>query len=133
MRPTLSESRLMAHGFRAMPTGVRVLLAYGFVLLVLLAISLPLVVQQAVEAPISLLGLLWMLLLAYLIFTITLILQRKQAAWGLSIGLATLSLPLVPMLLLWGGALAAVLGLAVSTLLFLSLRGRGVRTWFSEP
>lgn len=116
-----------------MPRGVRVLLAYGLTLLVLLALTLPLVIAQAVEAPISVLGLLWMLLLAYLIFTITLIVQRKQAAWALSVGLASLSLPLIPLLFLWGGALAALVGLLISAVLFLSLREGAVRTWFSEP
>ncbi len=117
---------------RAMPNGVRLLLLYGFVLLALVALTLPLVVEQAVEAPVSPLGLLWMLLLAYLIFTLTLILQRKQAAWALSIGLATLSVPLIAVLFLWAGAIGALVGLAVSVLLFLSLRGRAVRQWFSE-
>ncbi len=59
-------------------------------------------VNQAVETPISAIGLLWMLLLAYLIFTLTLILQRKQAARMLSFGLVTLSVPLAPCTLLLG-------------------------------
>ena len=61
---------------------------------------MPLVISQAVEAPISFIGLVWMLLLAYLIFTMTLVLQRKRAAYGLALGLATLCLPLAPLLLL---------------------------------
>ena len=115
------------------PRGVLLLLGYGFSLLVMLALTLPLVVDQAIEAPISPLGLLWMLLLAYLIFTITLTLQRKQSAWGLSVGLATLSLPLVVLLWMWGGGLAALAGLALALLLFGSLRRPSVRAWFSEP
>ncbi|HUG48972.1 MAG TPA: hypothetical protein VMP67_11245, partial [Candidatus Limnocylindria bacterium] len=115
------------------PAGVIVLLAYGLALLVLLSLSLPLVVDQAIEAPISVLGLLWMLLLAYLIFTITLTLQRKRAAWGLALGLASLSLPLILLLLWWGGLPGAGLGLLLAAILFLSLRGRRVRAWFSEP
>lgn len=117
---------------RAMPNGVRILLLYGFALLALVALTLPLVVEQAVEAPVSPLGLLWMLLLAYLIFTLTLILQRKQAGWGLSVGLATLSLPLVAVLFLWAGAIGGLIGLVVAAVLFLALRGRAVREWFSE-
>lgn len=116
-----------------MPNGVRVLLVYGFALLAVLALTLPLVVEQAVEAPISPLGLLWMLLLAYLIFTITLILQRKQSAWALSVGMATLSLPLVLVLLLWGGPLAALAGVLLAAVLFISLRSEVVRAWFTEP
>lgn len=117
---------------RAMPNGVRILLLYGFALLALVALTLPLVVEQAVEAPVSPLGLLWMLLLAYLIFTLTLILQRKQAGWGLSVGLATLSLPLVAVLFLWAGAIGGLIGLVVAAVLFLALRGGAVREWFSE-
>ena len=41
-----------------------------------------------------------MVLLAYTIFTITMVLQRKQAARGLALGLATLTIPAVPLLLL---------------------------------
>ena len=41
-----------------------------------------------------------MVLLAYTIFTTTLVLQRKQAARGLALGLASLTIPLVPLLLL---------------------------------
>lgn len=121
----------MSH-LRAMPNGVRILLAYGLTMLAVLALTLPLILAQAVEAPISPLGLLWMLLLAYLIFTLTLILQRKQAAWGLSIGLASLSLPLIPILFLWAGALGALVGLLLSAVLFLALRRPAVRSWFIE-
>jgi cytochrome bd-type quinol oxidase subunit 1 len=123
----------MLDRLRQMPNGVRVLLAYGFLLLGFVALTLPLVVEQAVEVPVSVLGLLWMLLLAYLIFTLTLILQRKQAGWGLSIGLATLSLPLVAVLYGWAGLAGALLGLALAAVLFISLRRRAVRDWFSEP
>jgi hypothetical protein len=117
---------------RQMPPGVRVILAFGFVLLALVGLTLPLVVNQAVTAPISELGLLWMLLLAYLVFTLTLILQRKQAAWLLSVGLATLSLPLIAILYFWAPP-AALAGLALAAVLFLSLRGSRTRAWYSEP
>lgn len=118
---------------RAMPAGVRVVLAFGFLLLVGLGLTLPLVVREAVEAPISPLGLLYMLLLAYLVFTLTLILQRKQAAWMLSLGLASLSLPLAIALYYLAGAPGLAAGIVVAVLLFWSLRGERVRGWFSEP
>jgi hypothetical protein len=118
---------------RRMPHGVIVLLGYGFALLAVLALTLPLVVEEAVLAPISPLGLIWMLLLAYLIFTLTLILQRKRAAWGLSVGLASLSLPLVLVLFLWAQIPGAIAGLLIALLLFFSLRRPSVRAWFSEP
>lgn len=118
---------------RLMPKGVRVVLAFGFVLFTAVSLTLPLVVNQAVEAPVSPLGILWMLLLAYLIFTLTLILQRKQAAWMLSLGLVTLSLPLALVLFYWADVFGALIGAALATLLFLSLRGSKVRAWFNEP
>ena len=43
-----------------------------------------------------------MVLLAYTIFTTTLVLQRKEASRGLALGLASLTVPLVPYLLLTG-------------------------------
>jgi hypothetical protein len=118
---------------RQMPNGVRFLVAYGFVLLAGLSVTLPLVVELAVEAPISVIGLLWMLLLAYVIFTLTLTLQRKQAGWALNVGLATLSVPLVALGFLWAGPLGAAPGLILAAVLFLSLRRAPVRAWFSEP
>jgi hypothetical protein len=124
--PTMTDPRRVPHG-------VVVLLGYGFSLLVVLSLTLPLVVDQAIEAPISLLGVLWMLLLAYLIFTITLTLQRKQSAWGLSVGLATLSLPMTIVLLYWGGFVGAVIGVLIVGLLFYALRRPSVRAWFSQP
>ncbi|CAN5791880.1 hypothetical protein BH24CHL5_BH24CHL5_10310 [soil metagenome] len=118
---------------KAMPAGVRVVLAFGFILLALVGLTLPLVIEQAVEAPISAVGLLWMLLLAYLVFTLTLILQRKQAAWLLSLGLASLSIPLVLVLFFWAGLIGALAGALMAMGLFLSLRGQRVRAWFSQP
>jgi hypothetical protein len=117
---------------KSMPMGVRIVLGFGFVLLAGVGLTLPLVVQQAVEAPISAVGLLWMLLLAYLIFTLTLILQRKQAAWMLSLGLASLSIPLAVVLFFGAGTLGGLFGIALAVLLFLSLRGERVRAWYSE-
>src|SRR5688572_31411229 len=111
----------MLDRLRQMPNGVRVLLAYGFLLLALIALTLPLVVEQAIEAPVSPLGLLWMLLLAYLVFTLTLILQRKQAAWLLSLGLASLSIPIAVILYTWAGALGALAGVILVIALFMAL------------
>ena len=115
-----------------MPLGVGVLLIFGLLLLAGLGLTLPLIVAQAIEAPISALGLLWMLLIAYLVFTITLVLQRKQAAWMLAVGMATLALPLTLILWQWAGVVGALFGSAIGALLFVSLRGRRVRGWFVE-
>ena len=118
---------------RTMPSGVRIVLAFGFVLLAGIGLTLPLVIKEAIEAPVSPVGLLWMLLLAYLVFTLTLILQRKQAAWMLSLGLASLSIPLALVLFLGAGFLGLMMGVGLAVVLFWSLRGARVRAWFSEP
>jgi hypothetical protein len=119
---------------RRMPPGVLVFLAYAFVVLAVLGLSMPLVISQAVEAPISFIGIVWMLLLAYLIFTMTLVLQRKQAAYGLAIGLATLCIPLAPLLFLSpAGLIGSTLALLVFALVVWSLRRPRTRTWFVEP
>lgn len=123
----------MSFGLRHMPLGVVLLLAFGFVLLALIGLTLPLVIQLAVDAPVSPVGLLWMLLLAYLIFTLTLILQRKQAAWMLGLGLASLSVPVAIILYFWAGLIGGLIGAALAVVLFLSLRGSAVRAWFNEP
>src|SRR3954454_21326276 len=106
-----------------MPTGVKLVLAFGFVLLAGIGLTLPLVINQAVEMPVSPLGLLWMLLLAYLIFTLTLILQRKQAAWMLSIGLASLAVPIALILYFWASVPGAIFGIGLVGLLFTGLCG----------
>jgi hypothetical protein len=120
--------------WRGMPNGVRLFLLYALMLLAFVGLTLPLIVSQAVEAPISAIGLVWMLLLAYLIFTMTLVLQRKQAAYPLALGLATLSLPLILVMLLspagLPGAIAAAL---VALVVFWALFRPGVRSWFNEP
>jgi hypothetical protein len=118
---------------RTMPTGVRFVLAFGFVLLAGIGLTLPLVITQAIESPVSPIGILWMLLLAYLVFTLTLILQRKQAAWMLSLGLASLSVPLALVLYFWAAFVGLLMGIVLVVLLFWSLRGARVRAWFSEP
>jgi len=117
-----------------MPVGVRILLTYGFLLLAAVGVTLPLIVAQAVEAPISPIGVVWMLLLAYLVFTLTLVLQRKQAAYPLTVGLATLSLPLVPLLYLSPAGLPGAMAAAiVVVLVFWALLRPSVRSWFDRP
>jgi hypothetical protein len=118
---------------RGVPPGVMVLFGFGLLLLAGLGLTLPLIINQAIDAPVSPLGLLWMLLIAYLVFTLTLLIQRKQAAWNLSLGMATLVVPLT--LLLWQqvGAGALLAGVALGVLLVLALRGTRVRAWFSQP
>ena len=123
----------MVEQLRAMPAGVRIFLAYAFLLLALLGITLPVIVAQAEQAPVTSLGLLWMLLLAYSIFTMTLVLQRKRAAYGLALGLATLTLPLIPLLALAAGVPGAIFAVVLAVVLFRALRGSAARGWFVEP
>ena len=129
----MSESAPMLAAWRGMPIGVRVFLIYAFALLALLGLTLPVVVDQAVEVPISPIGLHWMLLLAYLIFTLTLALQRKQAAYPLALGLASLTLPLILLLGQFAGIPGAAFALAIAIILFVSLRRPAARAWFVEP
>ena len=119
---------------REMPGGLRIFLVYGFLILFGIAIALPGVVERAVGAvPITFDGLVVMILLAYTIFTLTLVLQRKQASRGLAIGLASLTLPLIPLLLLNQLVPAAFFVAAFAILLFRGLLQPAVRTYLSEP
>lgn len=123
----------MLETLRSMPGGVRIFMAYAFVVLAFVGLTLPLVVDEAVEAPVTGIGILWMLLLAYLIFTMTLVLQRKQAAYLLSLGLASLTIPLVCVLGLYAGLPGAIFALVLALILFSALRRPASRSWFTEP
>ena len=118
---------------RAMPGGIRLFLVYAFIILAGIGLSLRFVVDQAIAAPVSLPGVVVMVLLAYTIFTTTLVLQRKQAARGLAIGLASLTIPLIPLLALSQLVVEAVFVTALALLLFRGLLGPEVRTYLSEP
>ena len=82
-----------------MPGGIRLFLAYAVLILAGIGLSLRFVIDQAISAPVSLPGVVVMILLAYTIFTTTLVIQRKQAARDLALGLSSLTVPLVPLLL----------------------------------
>jgi hypothetical protein len=118
---------------RAMPNGVRVFLVYALFVLGILGLTLPLIVAEASnDVPISPLGVVWMALLAYLIFTMTLVLQRKQAGWGLSLGLVTLVVPLVPLLLITAGVIGGIFAIALGLVLLRGLLRPEARLWFNE-
>jgi hypothetical protein len=118
---------------RAMPGGIRLFLVYAFLILFLVGTALRFIVDQAISAPVSLPGIVAMVLLAYTIFTTTLVLQRKQAARGLALGLATLTIPLVPLLALSRLPIQAVFVAALAILLFRGLLRPEVRDWLREP
>ena len=116
----------------AMPSGIRLFLLYAGLILTGIGLSLRFVVDQAIAAPVSPLGVVVMVLLAYTIFTTTLVLQRKQAARTLALGLASLSIPLVPFLLLGGLVVQAVFVGALAVLLLRGLLRPEVRTYLNE-
>jgi hypothetical protein len=117
---------------REMPGGIRLFLVYAFFILAGIGLSLRFVVDQAIAAPVSLLGVVVMVLLAYTIFTTTLVLQRKQAARGLALGLSSLTVPLIPLLLLSQLPVEAIFIAALSALLFRGLLRPEVRSYLSE-
>jgi len=116
-----------------MPPGIRIFLGYAFLILGLIGLSLRFVIDQAISAPVSLPGLVVMVLLAYTIFTTTLVLQRKEAGRGLALGLATLTLPAIPLLLLAALPLYALVVAALAGVLFFGLTRAEVRSWLNEP
>ena len=123
----------MISRLRAMPPGILFFLIYGFVILAGIAIVLPGVVEMAVLVPITFTGLVLMVLLAYTIFTLTLVLQRKQAGRGFALGLASLTLPLVPLLVIGGLLVPAIVVAVVAALLLYGLLRADVRGYLTEP
>jgi hypothetical protein len=115
-----------------MPGGIRLFLVYALVLLAGIGVSLRFVVDLAINAPVSGPGVVVMVLLAYTIFTTTLVIQRKQAARGLALGLASLTVPLIPYFLVLGLIPHAIFMTALAALLFRGLLRNEVRSWLSE-
>jgi hypothetical protein len=116
-----------------MPVGLRLFLVYGALILGGIALSMRTVVDQAAVMPISPIGVVVMILLAYTIFTMTLVLQRKQAGFGLAIGLASLVIPAVLLLAISPVHPAVpVFTAAFGLLLFRGLLRPEVRTYLSE-
>jgi hypothetical protein len=115
-----------------MPNGIRLFLAYALLLLAGIGVSLRYVVDEAISAPISPLGVVWMALLAFTIFTITLVWQRKEVGRTFALALASLTIPAVPLLFLsqlWPAALVVA---AVAVVLFRGLTRPSVRGWLHE-
>jgi hypothetical protein len=119
---------------KAMPPGVLVFMGYSLLVLSVLGLLMSRVIDEAVQAPISFIGIVWMALLAYLIFTMTLVLQKKQAAYGLSLGLTSLLLPLAAIVLFApAGWILSIVAIALFVVIVLALRRPRSRAWFSEP
>jgi hypothetical protein len=117
---------------RGMPWPVRLFLAYALVILAGIGLSLRFVVDQAIAAPVSPLGIVVMVLLAYTIFTTTLVLQRKAASRALALGLASLTVPPIPWALVLGLVPIAIFFLALAILLIRGLRTPAVAAWLSD-
>ena len=115
-----------------MPWGVGLFLGYAFLILAGAAMALGPVVERAVLIPITFEGIVLMALLAYTIFTITLVLQRKAAARGLALGLLSLLVPAIPLALLWGQLIAAVALLALGFVLYRGLRAPRAQAWLDQ-
>jgi hypothetical protein len=118
---------------RAMPGGIRLFLLYALLILAGIGISLPYVIALAIGAPLSFPGLVVMILLAYTIFSTTLVLQRKQAGRTLALGLASLTIPTVLLLALSRLPVEALFVAVLAVLLFRGLLRPEVRHWLSEP
>jgi hypothetical protein len=121
---------------RGMPWGIGLFLVYALLILTGVGLSLGYVVDLALEVPITPLGMVVMALLAYTIFTVTLVLQRKEAARGLSIGLASLAVPAVPLALIVGPPLGVIgaVGIAVfAVVLHRGLRSAAAKEWLNQP
>jgi len=116
----------------AMPSGIRLFLVYAGLILAGIGLSLRFVVDQAIAAPVSPLGVVVMVLLAYTIFTTTLVLQRKEAARNLAIGLASLAVPLVPFLVFGELLIQAISVAAFALLLLRGLLRPEVREYLNE-
>jgi hypothetical protein len=117
---------------RGMPWGVGLFLVYAFLILAGAALALGPVVERAVLIPITFEGIVLMALLAYTIFTITLVLQRKAAARGLALGLLSLLIPAIPLALLWGQLVAALALVGLGLVLHRGLRAPRAQAWLDQ-
>jgi len=129
----MARSGRMLARIREMPSGIRLFLIYALLIVAGIGVSLRFVIDLAIGAPVSGPGVVVMVLLAYTIFTTTLVLQRKEASRGLALGLSSLTLPLIPFLLLTGLLVQAVFVVALAALLFRGLLRPEVRAYLSEP
>ena len=118
---------------RRMPGPIRLFLGYALILLVGIGLSLRYVIDLAISAPVSLPGVVVMVLLAYTIFTITLVLQRKEAARTLALGLSSLTIPVIPWAIVIGQPIVAIFFTALAILLIRGLRRGDVAAFLSEP
>jgi len=127
------QNRRVFPSIRGVPWGIALFLVYAFLILTGIGLSLRFVVDQAISAAVSPIGVVVMALLAYTIFTTTLVLQRKAPARGFALGLSSLTLPLIPLALLSGVPIFAAFFAVLAALLFRGLRTPAVVGWLNEP
>jgi hypothetical protein len=118
---------------RLPPPGVLLFLVYAFVILGGIGVSLRFVVDMAISAPVSPIGVVVMALLAFTIFTITMTLQHKQAARGMAQILSTLLVIPAIYSLLYISWIIGVMLAVLFALLTIALRRPASRAYFSEP
>jgi hypothetical protein len=123
----------MLRHFIDMPAGIRIFLGYAFLVLAVIGVSMRWVVDQAIDAPVSPLGIVDMCLLAFTIFTTTLVLQRKEASLAMARLLSTLTVPAVALGLLAGEPVLALFAALLAVALFFGLSRPAVRLWLNEP
>ncbi|HEX2625717.1 MAG TPA: hypothetical protein VHL56_02285 [Candidatus Limnocylindrales bacterium] len=116
-----------------MPWGIALFLVYGLCILAGIGLALPSVVAEAILIPITFTGIVLMALLAYTIFTLTLVIQRKEAARNLSIGLLSLAVPAIPLALVYGLVIPAVAIAALAFVLFRGIRAPAALAWLDQP
>ena len=117
---------------RGMPWGVALFLVYALLILAAVGLALGPVVEQAILVPITFTGVVLMALLAYSIFTITLVLQRKAAARTLALGLVSLAIPAVPLAIVINQLIGAVVIVALALLLVRGLRTPAAAAWLDQ-
>lgn len=122
----------MTTSVRRIPWGIVLFLLYAGLILVAIALSLRTVIDQAINAPVSFIGVVVMALLAYTIFTITLVVQRKAAARGFALGLSTLTVPPIVLTLIGGQLVVSLFFAALGILLVRGLLDPRVAGWLDE-
>jgi hypothetical protein len=123
----------MLRDFLVMPAGVRVFLGYAFLILAVIGVTLRAIIDMATDAPVSMIGIVDMCLLAFTIFTTTLVLQRKEASLAMARLLSTLTIPAVVLALLGAQPLFALIAALLAAALFWGLSRPSVHDWLSEP
>jgi hypothetical protein len=118
---------------RGVPWGIALFLVYALLILAGIGLTMGYVIDLATTMAVSLPGVVDMVLLAYTIFTITLVLQRKIAARNLALGLTSLTLPPIVLGILALSLPVTIFFGALAALLVRGLRSPASRAWLAEP